>query len=371
MDCEKFDRVVLDLLYEELDELTSAAAKRHMEHCSRCQGIGQRLRATREVGVLPLIEPPAGLQDRILAAEKNAHAHLPLRRRVGRGISMMASYAMRPQLAMAALFLLMIGASLLLIRVRPGERERVRVTERGVPESEGESVAIVPVPEKPTESDTPSAAQAHGAQLGSGRDRRSRSASDDEAPEPAAEAADKLAEKSKDQAGESADGGSSLYDQAMKNYRAGNYTDAQRDFDVVASAGGGNAASAALFSAQALRAASGCSPAAPRFESVGTRFRGTGVGNEASWQAADCYRSLGRTEDARRNYQALLEAPGYGDRAQLALAALDSDRVASRKSAAANAPAGAGKPPAVKAAPKPAAKPKATTEPKGDVNEAF
>ncbi len=39
MDCEKFDRVVLDLLYEELDELTAAAARRHMEHCARCRGI--------------------------------------------------------------------------------------------------------------------------------------------------------------------------------------------------------------------------------------------------------------------------------------------------------------------------------------------
>ena len=150
---------------------------------------------------------------------------------------------------------------------------------------------------------------------------------------------------------------------AMKNYRAGNYVEAQRDFDSVANGGGENSASAALFAAQAVRASSGCTTAASRFESVGTKFRGSGVGNEATWQAADCYRSLGRTEDARRNYQALLEAPGYGDRAQLALAALDTDRVASRKAKAA---AGASLP-AVKAAPapaKPAAKP--TTEPKTD-----
>jgi len=79
VDCEKFDRVVLDLLYEELDELTSAAAKRHMDHCSRCRAIGSGLRATREVGILPLIEAPAGLEERILETERRARAQLPLR----------------------------------------------------------------------------------------------------------------------------------------------------------------------------------------------------------------------------------------------------------------------------------------------------
>src|SRR5687768_996022 len=99
MDCEKFDRVVLDLLYAELDELTAASAKRHTEHCTRCRGILSELRATREVGSLPLVDPPEGLELKILEAERQARRGLPARQRVGRVISLLAGYAMRPQLA--------------------------------------------------------------------------------------------------------------------------------------------------------------------------------------------------------------------------------------------------------------------------------
>jgi len=102
VDCEKFDRIVLDLLYDELDELTSAAARRHMEHCARCRSIGSGLRATRQVGMLPLLDAPEGLELAILEAERQATELLPLGKRLGRGLSLLAGYAMRPQLAMAA-----------------------------------------------------------------------------------------------------------------------------------------------------------------------------------------------------------------------------------------------------------------------------
>ncbi|MCP6725923.1 hypothetical protein NL526_28090, partial [Klebsiella pneumoniae] len=89
-------------------------------HCARCKEIGPRLRATREVGALPMVDAPHGLELRILEAERRARRELPARQRVGRAVSMLAGYAMRPQLAMAALLLLVIGSSLLLLRTRPG-----------------------------------------------------------------------------------------------------------------------------------------------------------------------------------------------------------------------------------------------------------
>src|SRR3954462_6210848 len=149
MDCEKFDRVVLDLLYGELDELTEAAAKRHIEHCSRCKGVSSGLRATREVGALALVDPPEGLELGILEAERRLNAKLPLGKKLERGVSILAVYAMRPQLAMAALLLLMIGSSLFFLRARPGARDSVLVTERGAPETEAEHAEeIVPAPER-------------------------------------------------------------------------------------------------------------------------------------------------------------------------------------------------------------------------------
>src|SRR5512143_2988932 len=130
MDCDRFDQHVMDALYDELDELTYAALKRHVEGCSRCAGVWAGLRATREVGVLPLEEPPADLEDRILDAVAVAQKTVPFHKKVLRGLAWAGSHAMRPQLAMAALFFLVIGSSLLLLRARPGTVVApVRVTE--------------------------------------------------------------------------------------------------------------------------------------------------------------------------------------------------------------------------------------------------
>ena len=50
MDCEKFDQIIIDALYDELDELTLAAAKRHAEGCPRCQAAWSGLKATLKSG---------------------------------------------------------------------------------------------------------------------------------------------------------------------------------------------------------------------------------------------------------------------------------------------------------------------------------
>lgn len=362
MDCEKFDRVVLDLLYEELDELTSAAAKRHMDHCARCRGVGGRLRATREVAVLPLIEPPSDLAARILEAERGARAHLPLRQRMGRAISVIAGYAMRPQLAMAALLLLMIGSSLLLLRARPGGRETVQqVTERGVPDNAGESVAIVPLPEKLPQSDTPRFGQAHGALRDEAEPKRERKTDElAEAPHGKASAASPAPEAQTGAIVAASDAGTDPeFDSAMQALRGGRYADAQKRFDQVASEGGSNAATASFFAAQAARSGSGCSAAAPRFESVNTQNPGSSIGNEAAWQAADCWRVLGQLDRARRDYELLLAAPGYSERAREQLALLDkgqSGTAVAARSAAKAAKSKATSAPAAAAPAKPAPK---------------
>ncbi|HSN97968.1 MAG TPA: zf-HC2 domain-containing protein, partial [Candidatus Nanopelagicales bacterium] len=144
MDCEKFDQHVMDALYDELDELTHAAMKRHMESCARCASTLAGLRATRDAALLPLEEPSDDLEDRILAAVEVAQRKTPWRRKALRALAWAGSHAMRPQLAMAALFVLVIGSSLLLLRARPGTQgvAPVRVTERGVPAPEQPEVAL-------------------------------------------------------------------------------------------------------------------------------------------------------------------------------------------------------------------------------------
>lgn len=371
MDCEKFDRIVLDLLYDELDELTHAAAKRHMEHCARCRGIGASLRATREVGVLPLLEPPDGLELRILEAEQRATQLLPVGKRLGRGLSLLAGYAMRPQLAMAALLMLAIGSSLFFLRAQPGDREHVLVTERGVPESDNDPVSVIQkAPEARAQRPSPAAtaspsAIAHADDGVARRERaldaklepRAAAPAPEQAPSPAqAPGSDSLgaAADDKDLEGASqvtADSDAS-YDAAMAAYRDGRYTEAQRRFGEIARQGGSHAANAALFEVQALRMVSGCPSAAPRFEDVHTHYPGS-VGNDAAWQAADCYRSLGEIARARQNYELLSADPSYKARAKEAIAELDQ-RVAAQEAAARKAAAPAAAAPA-KAAGKPAA----------------
>jgi len=135
MDCEKFDLCVMDALYGELDELTLEALKRHVEGCGRCGASWAGLKATRAGATLALEEPASDLERRVLAAERTAHRGAPWHRKIVRGAAWAGSHAMRPQLAMAALFMFVIGSSLLLLRARPGTMAPpVLVSEQGRPD---------------------------------------------------------------------------------------------------------------------------------------------------------------------------------------------------------------------------------------------
>lgn len=304
MDCEKFDQHVLDALYDELDELTSAALKRHVEGCSRCAGVWAGLRATREVGILPLVEPPDNLEARILNAVAVAQTRTPLHKKVLRGLAWAGSHAMRPQLAMAALFFLVIGSSLLLLHPRPGTVAPVRVTERGAPMAEATPpppAAVAAATAAPAAGDLATAeAQAalHGA--------------------PAASAA--------------ADGPA---------------------FGGRGKAEGGDDARAALADARAARDASGCSAAVGKLNAVAVRFQGTQAAADAMWDEATCYKQMGDQARAQQIYLSL-QSTGYRDRANQELAAggmsnmNQQGHIASR--AAAPAPA-APPPPAAQAKP--------------------
>ncbi|WP_394838836.1 hypothetical protein LVJ94_18255 [Pendulispora rubella] len=162
MDCEKFESTLMDELYDELDELTSAASKRHVAGCARCASLLHGLSATRRIAILETVEPPAGLEERILAATKEAQKVVPLRGRISRVVSWAGSWAMRPQTAMAAVFLLMIGStSVLLLRARSSVQQMgsapMVVTEQGAP------AASAPAEEQDNPLDTDRATGAHGA----------------------------------------------------------------------------------------------------------------------------------------------------------------------------------------------------------------
>jgi TolA-binding protein len=350
MDCEKFDRIVLDLLYGELDELTEAAAKRHIEHCSRCKGVSSGLRATREVGALALVEPADSLELGILEAERRMTEKLPLGKRLGRAVSILAVYAMRPQLAMAALLLLMIGSSLFFLRARPSAQSSVLVTERGIPEMETEHVMIQPVPaprELPVAGTAPRPAGAKAEAVAT-RDRETEKPSEVSAAPTAAKADATKGAASEGDALAAAEPTADSMDAATAAFQSGRYVEAQRRFEEIAARGGSEAPSAALQAVEAIRRQGGCPAAAPRYQDVHVRYRDTSSGSEAAWQAGDCYRALGELSRARQSLEALLEVPEYRSRAQAALQELTAreEQVASARKVKAAVGAAPAAPPA-------------------------
>ncbi len=159
MDCEKFDEHVMDTLYGELDELTAAAVRRHVESCQRCAGILSNLKDAREGATLPLDEPSPDLEDRILTAERAVQKSAPWHRKLLRAAAWAGSHAMRPQLAMAAVFVFVIGSSLLLLRAKPGTFAPVSVSEKGAPASEERAKEAAPAARPPA-----AAARGRGAE---------------------------------------------------------------------------------------------------------------------------------------------------------------------------------------------------------------
>lgn len=159
MDCEKFESTLLDELYDELDEVTSAAAKRHVGGCARCASLLSGLKATRRVAVLPIVEPPADLEERILAAAREAQKVVPIGRRASRVISWAGSWAMRPQTGMAAVFLLMTGLSALLLRGKhPAPPASMSVHEQGEPVASVQTTTLERPPGDSVEPKAPAAA---------------------------------------------------------------------------------------------------------------------------------------------------------------------------------------------------------------------
>jgi hypothetical protein len=310
VDSEKFDKIVLDLLYDELDELTRASAIRYTEQSARGKALYSELRATKEVGTMPLVDPPPDLEARILEAEARVRAGRPLRQRLGTLVSIVAGYAMRPQLAMAALLLLMFGSSLLFLRVKPGEPNSVQVTERGVPESDREQFAVVPVP-------APSAVAELGPPKPMPRAR-----------EPAARAAAGTDEKTKSPAADFAAPPPAPAGPAATEDRVAEASSAPgRGSGAVSLAEEPSERELARDDERPARRKSNCEAERAHYDEVAAD---PSLANDAKWALARCYDASGRIEQARSSYTALLTVPSYQERAKKALDVLSASQTQPR-----------------------------------------
>jgi hypothetical protein len=401
MDCEKYEPLLLDELYDELDELTSAAVKRHVSGCARCAASLNGMKATRSLAVLPVVDLPEGLEERIFAAAKEARKVVPIQSRLSRAISLAGSWAMRPQTAMAAVFLLMLGSSAFVLRAKRDAAPEAAVSV----EVAGAPAALAAAEHDPL--DGPTAAAAHGALAhrpvataappqsepggpldeitgGAARERKedgalaSAFAAEEEGKgadhdERRGFAAPKVAAKAESasgagrsaapgpmplgaappatpapskRAGETQDG----FSAGMAAYRARQFSEATRHFDAAAASGNTDSA---LWAAHSTRDGSGCAVALGRYDALARRASGSHQGHEAELEAARCQIALGQLDAARARLAKLSSVPSHAARAEAATSEL---HVAERsKAAGAGGGAGAARPAARAPAPKPAA----------------
>jgi hypothetical protein len=389
MDCEKFESALMDELYGELDELTSAAAKRHVSGCARCSALLGGLRATRRVAALPRVEPPADLEQRILdAAAAATPKAVPLRSRLARAVSLAGSWAMRPQTAMAAVFLVMIGTSVLLLRGKssraPASAE-MTVTEEGTPAPAAPPAAVAAA--EPASSAAPEAYVASRAERPSALLPPPSPTTGGFAVAPAADALDdsRMRSAAKSTMAKGEDGLGAVALNAPARGAAGGGLAAiappappvpASPTPVAAAAPGGPSFAAApmegtappaaqaaaappgdpsdeLWAARTARDAAArqgrACPSGPRFDDVASRVPGTQPGWDALYEGALCYESLGEFGSARTRLGTLLGVPSYRDRARATIDRINKEQHGGGAAAAAHA--------APKAAPAPPASP--------------
>lgn len=365
MDCEKFEPLLLDELYEELDELTSAGVKRHVSGCARCAGILNGMKATRRAAALPIMAVPIGLEERILAAAKEAQRQanvvVPFRTRASRALTVAGRWAMRPQTAMAAVFLLMMGTSAFLIRSNPRANKdaAVSVTVEGAPAPMVQAAPVEAI-------DPNAAASAHGpaspnyqrppmplatvaagdngpvdrltngygrdgdeATIGSlAKEEKSKTADpmaisnaggpsagapmQAQALAPAANA-DSMTQAPMARAGK---GGANISDPASLGaaaFQARNYAEATRQYDLAAKTGDLNSE---LWAAESVKQGQGCAVALGRFDALSKKDAGNYFGNEASLRAARCQIAMGQTDAAKTRLVALQSSSTHASQAQ-------------------------------------------------------
>ncbi|HEY2368631.1 MAG TPA: zf-HC2 domain-containing protein [Polyangiaceae bacterium] len=356
MDCEKFESLLIDELYGELDEVTSAAVRRHAAGCARCGALLSGLRATRKVAALPMEEPPGDLEDRILSAVREQQKVLPFRARASSALSRAGAWAMRPQTAMAAVFLVVIGTSFVLVQSRK-QVSTAAANAEGMPMQAAAAATAPGAAASAYAFDQKESAFAHGVE-----EKRA----DVPKAMPSTIVADNTAtttdgdrerDKAKDELakndtianaapiggldmtsttrGATVTGGQG---QAMQQQAAGGggsaaYGNVQAQPLAVAEArtqahANANGSSSALAQAKALKQQSGCAQAVGQFDQLRGR---ADVGGEATLEAARCYRALGNSDAARQRYSSLASTQ-YATTAQQELDAMAP--AAARKTAA-------------------------------------
>lgn len=356
MDCEKLDALAMELVYDELDARAAEEARLHLLGCTRCAGVVERLRGgLRAAEALPIEPPSSLLEARILSAASAARPPVPWHRRASRVMATAGAWAMRPQIAMAAVVVLMVGTSAVLLRrSSPTASSPTRVTDEGTPVSTLEQAEGAPaiVGARPKADgrggDGLGGAERKATAPQGAADKLDEEAQADEADPsaPAPRAKGELEKKKLKSAvdgaasvapGESGAAGVGTYDDAMTAYKATRWEEARRGFESAAAAGQ-RPSSAWLYAARCLRAQGDCAAALARFRKVVDGYPGTADAANAALEGGECARSTGDSALARTWFTKAKETESTRARAESNLASLDAPKAKSSPASATATP---------------------------------
>ncbi len=368
MNCERFESLLLDELYGELDELTSAAMRKHAQGCSHCAAKLEGLKRTRAALQLNSdVEVPSSLEARILDAVADAEKVTPIdivKKRNSGWISRAGRWAMRPQTAMAALFVLMLGSSAVLMRSRQSNSKRsVSVEEMGSPEAKaGDGTSNQT--SKAASGSLASSAPAKSMPRARGEEDESKESArvaKDESKDkffevapialPAASgaatttapsdpqnmpgiaqngsgygglAADRAVQPAPPPPMAAAEGATDGHrekqnmQRGLEQYKKRDFDNARRNFQSESK----NDPNAALWAARAAREGSGkCNTAVKEFDAIAKSSRGTPAGDQAALESAKCLRAMGAHAEADARLRTIENSPTAGPAAKAELEA--------------------------------------------------
>jgi hypothetical protein len=331
IDCSTFHDCEVDALYSEpgsreLDEEASSAMAEHVATCAACAKRYARLRGMRSLVLSVAVEAvPRDFESRIMAAvdaglaqrassagaAPAAHlaavpgpaaAPLPSPPRApaapAEGGAKIFRFMARPSFAVAAGFLLVLGAGTLILVQGARSPKSAALSADEAPAMAAAPAAPAPA-ERAVAPAVAIATVAAPAVAGSVADDPNAGAvALAEAPAPKPMAFAKSARPAAKPSAVRAD--DPAFTAAKSLYAAGRYAEALPKFEALTA----THPEAELYAARCIAKTRGCAAAEPRFDSAAQSNAGTEIGNRAQIEGARCYQQTGDLVSARKRYEA-------------------------------------------------------------------
>jgi len=363
LDHDTFHAMEIDALYDELDAGGSSAIREHAASCESCGSRFERMRRTRQRGLSALAEAvPQDFESRVMAAVDAALAKragspvlVPKLQSVSpappaalKGPGKVIPFFARPSFAVAATMILVLGAAAILsqmgmkraapmatsaddqtavVAAAPAAQAAPAASAAADPSPPEAKPAVVAAATAPAE-ERPSDRTKNGKQpaeseenlLALGEAPAAPRAASPAPPPPPMAAPAKAARPSSASGGATSGSSDPAFASALALYNAGRYAEALPRFEALKA----NNPEADLYAARCVqRSAQGCAAAAPRFDAIARRYKGSAVGSRAQLEAGTCYQQMNNVQAARSRYQAAKDEGPFAAEAARDLDALE------------------------------------------------